>query len=174
MPYSGLWAFLGWPSSGHQDALINLCAYQIQALFPLLLRKELVAHVKLIPNVDNLLILSGELPCHICPSGNNDPFYESDVLPAASKWCFRLITCVLFESCRQVAYSSPVPPQLYGPLAAVFVTGGLAFMSISFVQQMNATKADQSVTKDFPLVLTSSALLGCGALFVLLWSGVYV
>ena len=72
-----------------------------------------------------------------------------------------------------MAYSSPVSPQLYGPLAAVFVTAGLAFMSISFVQQMNARK-EQSVTKDLPLVLTSSALLGFGSLFVLLWSGVYV
>lgn len=86
----------------------------------------------------------------------------------ASFWMF---TPPLLVS--QVAYSSPVSPQLYGLLAAVLVTAGLGFMSISFVQQMNATK-EQSVTKDLPLVLTSSALLGFGSLFVLLWSGVYV
>ncbi|CAN0514176.1 unnamed protein product, partial [Scytosiphon promiscuus] len=68
---------------------------------------------------------------------------------------------------------SPVPPQLYGTLGAALVTAGLGFMSVSFVQQMNAKK-EQSVTKDLPLVLTSSALLGFGTLFVLLWSGVYV
>lgn len=73
----------------------------------------------------------------------------------------------------EVAYSSPVPPQLYGTLGAALVTAGLGFMSVSFVQQMNAKK-EQSVTKDLPLVLTSSALLGFGTLFVLLWSGVYV
>ncbi|CAM9660221.1 unnamed protein product [Scytosiphon promiscuus] len=50
---------------------------------------------------------------------------------------------------------------------------GLALMSLSFVQQMNARK-EQSITKDLPLVLTSSGLLGFGSLFVLLWSGVYV
>lgn len=75
--------------------------------------------------------------------------------------------------CQQVAYSSPISPKWFGPLAAVFVMSGLAIMSISFVQQMNARK-EQSVMKDLPLVLTSSALLGFGSLFVLLWSGVYV
>ncbi|CAM9752496.1 unnamed protein product, partial [Ascophyllum nodosum] len=76
----------------------------------------------------------------------------------------------------QVVYSSPISPQLYGPLGATLVTAGLGFMSISFVQQMNAKtkRAKQSVTKDLPLVLTSSFLLGFGALFVMLWSGVYV
>ncbi|CAM9422792.1 unnamed protein product [Hapterophycus canaliculatus] len=73
----------------------------------------------------------------------------------------------------EVAYSSPVLPQYYGPLAAAFVTAGLALMSVSFVQQMNARK-EQSIAKDLPLVLTSSGLLGFGSLFVLLWSGVYV
>ncbi|CAM9428832.1 unnamed protein product [Ectocarpus fasciculatus] len=72
-----------------------------------------------------------------------------------------------------VAYSSPIPPQFYGPLAAVFVVAGLAFMSVSFMQQMSARK-EQSAAKDLPLALTSSAFLGFGALFVLLWSGVYV
>lgn len=74
----------------------------------------------------------------------------------------------------QVPYSSPISPTLYGPLGAILVTAGLGFLSMSFVQQMNATRADQSVTKDLPLVFTSSALLGFGALFVMLWSGVYV
>lgn len=73
-----------------------------------------------------------------------------------------------------MAYSSPIPPQLYGPLAAILVAAGLGFMSMSFVQQMNASRAEQSVAKELPLVLTSSALLGFGVLFVLLWSGVYI
>lgn len=81
------------------------------------------------------------------------------------------MTPVLFA---QVAYSSPVSPQLYGSLAAVLVTAGLGFMSVAFVQQMSASRAEQSITKDLPLVLTSSALLGLGTLFVFLWSGVFI
>lgn len=81
-----------------------------------------------------------------------------------------------FRSCLsgQVAYSSPISPQLYGLFAAILVAGGLGVMSMSFVQQMSATRVEQSVAKELPLVLTSSALLGFGILFVLLWSGVYV
>lgn len=74
---------------------------------------------------------------------------------------------------RQVAYSSPIPPQLFGFLAAVLVAVGVAVMSLSFVQQMNA-KSEGSITKELPLVILSSSLLGFGSLFVLLWSGVYV
>lgn len=50
---------------------------------------------------------------------------------------------------------------------------GLAVMSLSFVQQMNA-KSEGSIAKELPLVFISSALLGFGSLLVLLWSGVYV
>lgn len=81
---------------------------------------------------------------------------------------------VLWLLLIQVQYSSPVSPQLYGPLAAILVAAGLGFMSMSFVQQMKANRAEQSIAKDLPLVVTSSTFLGFGALFLLLWSGVHV
>lgn len=74
----------------------------------------------------------------------------------------------------QVSYSSPVPLHFYGPLAAVLMVAGLGLMSVSFVQQMNVTRAEQSIAKELPLVLASSTLLGFGSLFLLLWSGVHV
>lgn len=79
----------------------------------------------------------------------------------------------LLLSSGQVAYSSPVSPENFGSLAVLFVAAGLTVMSLSFVQQMNA-KSEGSIVKELPLVLMSSALLGFGSLFVLLWSGVYV
>lgn len=85
-----------------------------------------------------------------------------------------ILTTLIFSRLPQVQYSSPVPPQFYGPLAAILLAAGLSFMSMSFIQQMSAVKAEQSILKELPLVLASSSLLGFGVLFLLLWSGVHV
>ncbi|KAG5175657.1 hypothetical protein JKP88DRAFT_216612 [Tribonema minus] len=74
----------------------------------------------------------------------------------------------------QVPYASPVPMQLYGSLAFALLSIGVMVMARFFTYEMGASKATRSLSVELPLAIVSSFLLGFGALFAMLWAGLYV
>jgi Oligosaccharyltransferase subunit 5 len=78
------------------------------------------------------------------------------------------------SSILQSPYSSPVPLEMYGHLAVGLLLAGLLFLAAFFDYEMGATKATRSLSRELPLAVASSLLLGFGGLFATLWAGVYV
>jgi hypothetical protein len=74
----------------------------------------------------------------------------------------------------QEVYSPPVSRGAFGGLALLLTAAGLVVMAFFFTYEMSASKQSRSLSKELPLALSSSILLGFGLLFGALWAGLYV
>ena len=73
-----------------------------------------------------------------------------------------------------VRYISPVNPSVYPHLAITLLSIGLFFMAWFFVYEVTSTKFSRNLLKELLISLWSALFLGFGALFLLLWVGIYV
>ena len=70
--------------------------------------------------------------------------------------------------------SSPLPVELYPAVATLLLLGGVVFMCAFFLYETARTKHSRSLSLELVLAAIASGLLGCGTLFLLLWTGVFV
>ena len=74
----------------------------------------------------------------------------------------------------QTPYTSPVAVESYGRLAATLLSLGVVLLAAFFQYEMQATRETRSLTRELPLAVVSSFLLGFGGLFAALWAGLWV
>ncbi|GBF99496.1 hypothetical protein Rsub_12274 [Raphidocelis subcapitata] len=70
--------------------------------------------------------------------------------------------------------SSPLPIELYPPLATVLLAGGLCAAAGFFLYEAGANRLTRKASQELLLGGSASVMLGLGTLFLLLWTGVWV
>ncbi|KAK9904891.1 hypothetical protein WJX75_004936 [Coccomyxa subellipsoidea] len=75
---------------------------------------------------------------------------------------------------KQAGLHSPVPLASYPTLAILLLISGLASTAVFFVYESTKTKHSRRLSQELLLGFLSSAFLGSGTFFLLLWTGVYV
>jgi len=63
---------------------------------------------------------------------------------------------------------------LFSNWSELLPVAGLIAMAAFFVYEVSVPRGKRDVVKEITLALTSSALLGFGVLFLVLWAGVWV
>ena len=71
-------------------------------------------------------------------------------------------------------FTPPVPPAVHPFLCLLFLCVGTLLASIFVLYQVNAPAKKRALGKEVVLGLSSSVFLGLGALFLLLWTGLWV
>ncbi|CAL5224620.1 g7336 [Coccomyxa viridis] len=69
---------------------------------------------------------------------------------------------------------SPIPVSSYPTLSLLLLTLGLLSTAYFFIYESTHSSGMRRLSKELGMTLVSSALLGTGMLFLLLWTGVYV
>uniref|UniRef100_A0A5S6QZA8 Dolichyl-diphosphooligosaccharide-protein glycosyltransferase subunit TMEM258 n=1 Tax=Trichuris muris TaxID=70415 RepID=A0A5S6QZA8_TRIMR len=71
-------------------------------------------------------------------------------------------------------YTAPINPAVYPALSVTLLAIGLFFTAWFFVYEVTGNKFTRNLLKEVMLALVASAFVGVGALFLLLWVGIYV
>ncbi|EFO27078.1 hypothetical protein LOAG_01399 [Loa loa] len=71
-------------------------------------------------------------------------------------------------------YVGPVNPSLYSQLAVLLLAIGLFFMAWFFVYEVTSTKFTRVLVKELLISSVAALFLGFGAVFLMLWTGIYV
>jgi len=73
-----------------------------------------------------------------------------------------------------IPFYPAVNPAFFAFLWITLCAAGLFFMGWFFVYEVSVSRRERSLSREVPLAVTSSFLLGLGTLFLLLWSGLWV
>lgn len=84
------------------------------------------------------------------------------------------ISASIMASMGLIQVSSPVPQAMYPMLAIMLLASGLCSTGAFFLYEVSKTRYSRDIRQEAALATVSSALLGSGILFLLLWTGVYV
>ncbi|KAL8591810.1 hypothetical protein ACOMHN_047070 [Nucella lapillus] len=71
-------------------------------------------------------------------------------------------------------YISPINPAVYPHLTVVLLGIGLFFMVWFFVYEVTSNKFTRNLYKELSVAMVASVFMGFGALFLLLWVGIFV
>ncbi|KFD55197.1 hypothetical protein M514_03838 [Trichuris suis] len=71
-------------------------------------------------------------------------------------------------------YTAPINPAVYPALSITLLAIGLFFTAWFFVYEVTGNKFTRNLLKEMILAVVASAFVGVGALFLLLWVGIYV
>ncbi|VDP07612.1 unnamed protein product [Soboliphyme baturini] len=71
-------------------------------------------------------------------------------------------------------YIGPINPAVYPHLTLTLLGIGMFFMAWFFVYEVTSTKYTRQALKEMMIAVVSSAFIGFGVLFLLLWVGIYV
>ena len=75
---------------------------------------------------------------------------------------------------KLIPFHSPINPALYPLLSILLCSTGFLALAWYFVYVATTRTAKRSLFYELAIALVSSALLGFGVLFLLLWTGIYV
>lgn len=90
--------------------------------------------------------------------------------------CCKYMHTILLQTTIELMgrYVSPVNPAVFPHLSVVLLGIGIFFTAWFFVYEVTSTKFTRDVFKELLVSLVAAIFMGFGALFLLLWVGIYV
>uniref|UniRef100_A0A915BSQ9 Dolichyl-diphosphooligosaccharide-protein glycosyltransferase subunit TMEM258 n=1 Tax=Parascaris univalens TaxID=6257 RepID=A0A915BSQ9_PARUN len=81
---------------------------------------------------------------------------------------------MVVDIAKMERYVGPINPSLYPQLTVLLLGIGLFFMAWFFVYEVTSTKYTRVLLKELLIASVAALFLGFGAVFLMLWVGIYV